>query len=259
MLATASISLNSTLLPRSHRGVKIKIKNMEKEKEKIVGILGGMGPFATLNFFEKILNLTPAKKDWEHLHILIDNNVKLPSRTRAILHNETSPAPGIIESIDKLASIGANFVAVPCNSAHYFYDQVVQKIKIPWLNMIEITSKQALKLGKKPLILGGYATIEKKLYNKYISEARYLSEKGNEFVYRAIEEIKLTALLSKNTKNRLEKIIKDNIEKQGIDCLLFACTELPIVYKEKTLYGLPIIDSSLEYAKETIKFAKGEI
>jgi len=228
-------------------------------EEKIVGILGGMGPFATADFFNKILELTPAKKDWEHLHILIDNNVKLPSRTRALLYNEASPAPGIIEGINKLASIGADFVAVPCNSAHYFYDEVVSKIKIPWLNMIEITGKKVLEVGKKPLVFGGYATIKKRLYDKYISEAQYLDEKENEFIYQVIEEIKLTASLSQNTKNRLEEIIKENKEKYGIDCLLFVCTELPVVYKEKTLCNLPIIDSSLEYARATIKFAKGEI
>ena len=92
--------------------------------EKVVGILGGMGPFATVDFYKQILLATHAKKDWEHLRILIDSNVKIPSRTRAILYGEESPAPAMVKSINNLTRIGADFVVVPCNSAHYFYKEV---------------------------------------------------------------------------------------------------------------------------------------
>ena len=108
-----------------------------------------------LIFFGQILQLTPAKKDWEHLRIFIDNNVKIPSRTRAVLHHEESPVLGMIESINGLADIGDDFVVVPCNSAHYFYDEVVRKIKLPWLNIIEISCNRVRRIGKqRPLILG---------------------------------------------------------------------------------------------------------
>lgn len=225
-------------------------------QEKIVGILGGMGPFATADFFQKILVSTPAKKDWEHLHILIDNNTKIPSRTRAVLYQEESPVSGMIESINKLASMGADFVVVPCNSAHYFYRDVVSSIKIPWLNMIEITAKAVSENKKsKPLVLGGYVTVRKKLYSKFLPEAVYLSDQENSFLEEVIEEIKLTSKLSAASRDRLIEIV-DN-KKEGIDSVIFACTELPIVFKDKKISGLEIIDSSSEYAKETIAFSKG--
>ena len=157
------------------------------KKEKIVGILGGMGPYATVYFFKQIVDSTPAKKDREHLHVLIDNNVKIPSRTRAILYNEISPVRLMIKSINKLALWGADFVVVPCNSAHFFYEQVIKAIKIPWLNMIKIVS-QALKKSQKkqPLILGGYITIKKKLYSKYIPHAIYLPQTENQHIFTFI-------------------------------------------------------------------------
>jgi len=223
-------------------------------KEKIVGILGGMGPYATLDFFKKILIATPARKDWEHLRILIDNNVKIPSRTRAVLYNESSPVPDMIESINNLAAIGADFVAVPCNSAHYFYDEVVQHIRIPWLNIIEVTSKELTKIGHKPLILGGYVTIKKKLYSKYLTEAVYPSEPWDNFIINVIEEIKLTSKLSKSKKERFKELINEYRSK--IDSIILACTEVSIIYKSKSMYGIPVIDSSLEYAKEVVRYAK---
>ena len=226
-------------------------------KEKVVGILGGMGPFATVDFFSKIVALTPAKKDWEHLRIIIDNNVKIPSRTRAVLYGEASPVSGMIESINQLARIGADFVAVPCNSAHYFYEQVAQGIQIPWLNMLESVSKAARINGGRPLVLGGYVTVAKKLYSRYIPGAVYPSPEDGEFIGSVIEEIKLTSELSTPSRARLETMIHEM--KAEIDCVLLACTELSIAYGGTTsIDGLRVVDSSTEYAKATIEFARVE-
>ncbi len=68
-------------------------------KQKSIGILGGMGPYATVHFYKRILELTPIIKDKDHFRIFIDSQVKIPSRTRAILYNETSPVPEMIKSI----------------------------------------------------------------------------------------------------------------------------------------------------------------
>lgn len=226
--------------------------------EKIVGIVGGMGPYATVDFFKQILDLTAAKKEWEHIRLLIDNNVKIPSRTRALLYGEASPSPAMIDSINNLARAGADFVVVPCNSVHYFYDEIVKQSKIPWINLIEIASEAVTKLKKtRPLVLGGYATVGKKMYSRYLPEAQYLSAAGNKFVMTVIEEIKLKGKLSVSKKKRLDKMII--AKKTAIDSVILACTELPIVYNKKVLSGIPIVDANLEYAKKTVQLAKNWI
>jgi aspartate racemase len=227
-------------------------------KEKVVGILGGMGPYATIDFFSRLVSMTPARKDWEHLRIIVDNNVKIPSRTRAILYNEASPVPGMIESINKLASIGADFVTVPCNSAHHFYQQVAQGIHIPWLNMLGVVSQVVTTHNRsRPLILGGYITVTRKLYSEYIPDAVYVPSEDNELIWSAIEEIKLASSLSDEARTRLEALICKM--RKDIDCVLLACTELSIAYDGYvSIDGLKIIDSSTEYAKATINFAKVE-
>lgn len=224
----------------------------EIRKEKVVGILGGMGPYATLDFFKKILDLTPAKKDWEHLRMIIDNNVKIPSRTRAILYQEKSPVQDITKSINNLAKIGADFVVLPCNSAHFFYEEVITNIKIPWLNMVQIISKYIKK--DKPLILGGYITVKKKLYSKYINNSVYLDDEENGYVSQIIEEVKLTSKLSNISRKNLFKIISKYKDKA--DSIILACTELPIVIKDRYINNLEIFDTNLIYAQATIDYAK---
>lgn len=226
----------------------------KRKKEKIVGILGGMGPYATADFFRQIITLTPAKKDWEHLRILIDNNVKIPSRTRAILYQEESPIPAMIASINKLAQIDADFIVVPCNSAHYFYKKVAPFIRVRWLNMLEIVSNViTAKKFQKPLVLGGYVTVKKKLYSQYLPKSVYLSHLENQIVTALIEEIKLTSTLSVKARKKLEKII--NQRKSAIDCVLLACSELSIIYKKSQISGISTVDATFEYAKATVEFA----
>ena len=224
-------------------------------KEKTVGILGGMGPYAALEFFKEILFRTPAKKDWEHIRLIIDNNVKIPSRTRAILYNEQSPAPSIIESINNLASIGADLVAVPCNSAHYFYNEVIPHISIPWINIIEVTADKIKELRlKKPLIIGGYVTTTQKLYDVHIENPVYLKRKENEFIEAIIEEIKLNVKLSSNSRQKLLKVLKD--QSPLYDSILLACTEFSLIAKDLKSLDSPIIDSTSEYAEKIVKLAK---
>ena len=102
---------------------------MKNPKEKILGILGGMGPYATLDFIKHIYdNTSDISVDSDHIRVVTDINVKLPSRTRAILFNEQSPVDGMVSSIKKLSELGASVIAVPCNSAHYFYNSVKYNI-----------------------------------------------------------------------------------------------------------------------------------
>ena len=227
-------------------------KNKEiTDRKTTIGILGGMGPYATNFFFKRILDLTPVKMDKDHFHTIIDNNVKIPSRTRAVKYNEQSPVNDIVNSINNLAKIGCNCVMLPCNSVHYFYEAVSKKIEIPWLNMIEIVSNKMLELNySRPLILGGFVTTEKKVYSKYLPESVYLSESENRMMESIIEKIKIKNSLDKNSEKTIKNIIKnyDGL----IDSILLGCTELPIVIDEDYFLGKKVISSIDEYINHII-------
>ena len=224
------------------------ISNKNIGRESIIGILGGMGPYATNFFLKRMIDLTPVRVDKDHFHTIIDNNVKIPSRTRAIKYNEQSPVNDMVNSINNLARIGCKYVMLPCNSAHYFYDEVSNQIEIPWLNMIEIVSNRMHELNYcKPLVLGGFITTQKKVYSKFLPKSVYLTDKENRKVEAIIEEIKNKNCLEGNSDKTLRAIIKDY--DSSIDSILLGCTELPIAIDENYFKGKKAISSIDEYIK----------
>ena len=109
---------------------------------KSVGIIGGMGALATCDLFNKIISNTSASKDQEHIHVYIDNNTEIPDRTAAVLHGGESPVPQLVSSAIKLELIGADVLIMPCNTAHYFYDEFIKYVNIPMIQMPKETAKE---------------------------------------------------------------------------------------------------------------------
>jgi len=107
--------------------------------DRVIGIIGGMGPEATVDFYREIIRLTPAQKDQDHIPVLIYSNPRIPERTQAILHGGEDPTPYLIDAARILERAGAGILAIPCNTAHYFLPRVRPAVKIPILDMIEET------------------------------------------------------------------------------------------------------------------------
>jgi len=107
------------------------------KKEKVVGILGGLGPEATLRLFQVILEKTPASSDQDHLHLIIDNNPKIPERLPAILGTGPDPVPMMVASGQALERAGADFIIIPCVSAHYFLPELSRRLSLPIISMLD--------------------------------------------------------------------------------------------------------------------------
>jgi aspartate racemase len=218
----------------------------------MIGILGGMGPRATVKFLQEVVNNTEAEKDWDHVHTLVEFAVDIPSRGRHIMLNEESPVEGMKAACFRLMSAGCSKIFVPCNSAHFFYEEVVSGTNIPWVNMLKMVADKA-KIYKKVLILGAYTTIIKKTYDKYLNNTCYLSD--NNPVFDLIENVKV----GKEILPELLKV-KDLVEETTADCVVLACTELPIAvfnYRAITNNSMfpdkVIVDAGDLYVKELIK------
>jgi len=227
-------------------------------KREILAILGGMGPYASLEFNKKIFDLTNAKKDWEHIHTILDSDITIPSRTRYILYGEENPTSYLIKAINSLSDIeGVKAIVLPCNSVHYFYDEVTSFIRIPWLNMLSIVSdKIKEKNCKKTLILGGYVTITKQTYDNYLERTLYLNDDENSLVYSLIEAVKI------NRFEEIERLAEELIEVfkgYEMDSILFGCTELAISKKLQSYNSVPIFDSNEIYAQYAVDFMKGKV
>ncbi len=228
--------------------------------EKIIGILGGMGPEATIDLFYKIVKFTPVKKDQDHLRIIIDNNPKIPDRTAAILGKGEDPLPALQESARNLEKAGADFIIIPCNTAHYFLPSIQESVGIPILNMIEETAKEARQIvphiQKVGLLasLGIYKTeIYHRHFNKNNIEVISPDEKDKEGVMKIIYAVK-AGDLSEKVKSNIVQITQKLINK-GAEAIINGCTEIPLILKEGDT-SVSIIDPTQILAKVAIQKAK---
>ena len=137
--------------------------------KKTIGILGGMGPLATADLFKKIVLMTKAERDNDHIRIYIDDNSSIPDRTGCILRGGENPLPYMRDSLKKLECCGADCIIMPCNTAHYFYDMLTDAIDIPFLNIMEETAAYLDDMGvKKAGVMATEGTVSTKTYNRYL-------------------------------------------------------------------------------------------
>ncbi|MGD9051374.1 MAG: amino acid racemase, partial [Desulfobacterales bacterium] len=106
-------------------------------KEKTIGILGGMGPEATVDCHARIIQNTPAKTDQQHLRVVIDSNPKVPDRTAAITGKGPSPVPVLVNGCRALQAAGADFIIIPCVSAHFYLAEIRRQVKLPILSIYD--------------------------------------------------------------------------------------------------------------------------
>lgn len=139
------------------------------KNSKTIGIIGGMGPTATVDIFDKIVRNTQAVTDQEHLRILIDNNPKIPSRAENILNDGPSPLPTLIKMCKDLEKSGADFLIMPCNTATYYIKELRESVKIPILDIVKESADYTLETYpniKRIGILGTEMTLRLGLYQK---------------------------------------------------------------------------------------------
>ena len=106
---------------------------------KTVGVLGGMGPDATVDFMSKVIAATPAEKDQDHLRMLVDSNPHVPNRQEALLRGGEDPGPVLAAMAKGLQAAGADFLVMPCNTAHAFKDAIIEAVDIPLVSIIDVS------------------------------------------------------------------------------------------------------------------------
>jgi aspartate racemase len=224
--------------------------------QKTLGILGGMGPIATANFYRQLTDKTPVECQEDHIHVIINSNPKIPSRWKHVLFKGPSPVPEIVSSIKTLEEAGCDFVALPCNNVHYFYEEVSRQINIPWLNMLEVVSEH-IQHYKKVLVLGSYVTTIKKTYDLYTDNAEYMdtdesAQFNHDYLMSIIDAVKASKDCEKQVNCLLENISEQH---PSIEAIVLACTELSIAFDgaRRDRRGLDVIDSVEIYTDHILK------
>jgi aspartate racemase len=230
-------------------------------REKIIGILGGMGPEATADFFSKVIALTPARKDQEHLRIIIDNNPKIPDRTEAIINKGESSAPLLIKTARNLEKAGVDFIVIPCNTAHYYYEDLVKEISVPVIHMIREVVKavqSSLPRCQRVGLLATSGAAASKLYQKEFQKAGIdviaPDPENQARVMDAINKIK-SGRKKEQARETLLTIGNGLIAGGKAQAVVLGCTDIPLVIK-KGDFSVPVFDSNWVLAEATVKFAR---
>lgn len=221
---------------------------MNMRREKTAGVIGGMGPEATAEFFHRVVAATPARDDADHLHILIDNNPKVPSRINALIegHGE-DPAPALAAMAKGLERAGADFLVMPCNTAHHYLPQIARAVSIPVLDMVALSVAKLAALKRRPEKIGMLASPAVRLVGLY---DRRLRENGFEPVFPdAQDEERILRIIKAVKANGMDAGLRADyaaviaaLAERNVDAFLVACTELSVLGFPKNIQ-LPAVDA----------------
>lgn len=228
--------------------------------DKIIGIIGGMGPEATAELYMKIIKATKVNRDQDHFRVIIDSNPKIPDRTQAILNNGESPVEAIVETAKNLEKSGVDIGCLPCITSHYFIEEIQKQIAFKILNALEelnIYLKDNYPQVKNIGILATTGTIKTNLFNKYLLDFNIVyvdsttqSEKVMDAIYGE------GGIKRGNTKGKPLKLLTEASQElvdKGAEIIIAGCTEITLALKPHNI-NKPLIDPMDVVAESIVKF-----
>jgi aspartate racemase len=209
----------------------------------LIGVLGGMGPLATLDFLHKLLAATPAARDQDHVPTVVWNVPQIPDRQMALAGTGESPLPAMLEGIERLNAAGATRIVIPCNTAHLWFDPMAAASRAPLVHIVDATlarlAADAARPGECVGLVATRGLLEGGLYQRRLTEQRVpfvtsTDEELTELFTPGCYAIKRNEL---RAGGRLLEEAARRLLQRGATRLVLACTEVPV--------GLAAVDSRL--------------
>lgn len=229
-------------------------------RRPVVGILGGMGPEATVELMRRVLVATPAADDSDHVHLLVDSNPDVPSRIAALIDRTgESPEPELVRMAQRLRVGGAEALAIACNTAHTYAPAITRAVDIPLLDMIELTSERIAEMAlrhRRVGLLASTAVVDLAMYHKALA-VRDIAVAVPQQQSALVDVIKAVKRGDNGaTTRRSFAQISGDLTAQGVDLLLVACTELSIL-ADSIDPDTPCVDSLDVLVAEIVEFGTG--
>lgn len=226
-------------------------------KEKVLGILGGVGPLATIYFADLVIKMTDAKSDQEHIAMVILNHASIPDRTEYILDNtKPNPLPVMIADAQQLERDNCNYIVIPCNTAHYFFDEIQKSVSVPIINILEETVSYAQKTVPNLRCLGILATegtVKSGAYQSIIEKHGLSCCVPSEDDQKSLMHIIYDQVKAGEKVDICEFLrIVGELKKSGSDAVILGCTELSVIKKDFNLNRADIVDSMECLARASI-------
>jgi aspartate racemase len=221
---------------------------------RVLGILGGLGPMATVYFYEMLTAHTKANCDQEHIDMLISSRATTPDRTAFIVGaSGESPIGAMIEEGRRLQNCGADLISMPCNTAHYFYDELTEALDIPVLNILYETAAHLKRTGAKTAgILATEGTVKSGAY-AHVCEKVGLDCIVPDDEHQAILSDIIYGQIKQGKPVDMAKFeqVRDHMTSRGADRLVLGCTELSLIKRDHQI-GAGFVDAMEVLAQQSV-------
>lgn len=216
----------------------------------VLGVLGGMGPLAGATFAARLVQLTPVTADQAHIPVLLRNDPRIPDRSAAQLAGGPSPLPAMREGMQDLQRWGAQCIAIPCNTAHLWFEQLRDSVQVPVLHIVESVIQDLRRNGiyEGPVgIMGTPATMQLGLYQDALRAAGYEPFTGEDNSIRDWSVQAIAAVKSNQNEQAFAPAAAavNRLVQMGALAVILGCTELPLAIppSRRDAFGIVISDS----------------
>jgi aspartate racemase len=226
----------------------------------MLGVLGGMGPAATADFYRKLVAATPAARDQDHIPIVIIGDPRIADRSQAIESGNTETVlAGMVQRIRSLEALDVDAIAIPCNTAHFWLPSLEQETKIPFISLVEASASEAKRrapTGKAALVLGTRATVRSRLYEPALAGQGFRLVMPTEQQQTVVDA--LIAGVKSGAMEEATRLFRSSVLEwlSHADVVLLACTELPLVAGEWLHTHPTMIDTTAALVSACIAWAE---
>ncbi|HEX5687639.1 MAG TPA: amino acid racemase [Ideonella sp.] len=230
----------------------------------VVGILGGMGPLATIDFMHKMLLATPAATDQEHVPVVVSSIPQVPDRNQAFRGDGESPLAALVASGRRLAGAGAQMVVMPCNTAHLWFDELQQALELPMLHLVDAALHDAVALAGPSARIGLLATDASLASGLYLNRrpqgapaVQWLLPTAREMLDWVMPGI--AAVKAGDLPGGADRLLAAALalKQRGASALVLGCTEIPLVLDAANA-PLPVIDATAALAQRAVAWSLGQ-
>ncbi|WP_428536489.1 aspartate/glutamate racemase family protein [Rhodopila sp.] len=232
--------------------------------DKVLGVLGGMGPLASAHFMLRLTLLTPAERDQDHIPTVLWSDPRVPDRTAASLGTGSDPLPWLLRGINGLKAAGCGAIAIPCNTAHGWFDPMIRAVEMPILHIVDAAAAELRRIGVRRGrigLMGTAATLAMRLYQDRLeAEGWQVVEPEPDQMGRLV-----TPAIASVKANRVAEAyaplaeVVNSLAARGATAVVLGCTEIPLGIQAGPADALqvPVVDTIDALARASIAWALG--
>jgi len=228
----------------------------------IVGVLGGMGPLATMDFLAKMLAATPAANDQEHVPVIVSAIPQVPDRTRAFRGEGESPLPFLVDGARRLQAAGAGMLVIACNTAHLWFDEICDSVDLPTIHLVDAAIEDATAVvGQHARVglLGTDATLASGLYinRNRTSGLQWLLPTAREMTELVMPGIEAVKGGDREAARSRLAAAAEALKRRGAAAVVLGCTEIPVVLDASNA-PLPVVDATAALARRAVQWSRAQ-